>query len=130
MLGGGFLQNFVIRKARDLGYYVYCLDANPNAEGLQSANESAVINIVDEDACLAFAREKNVDGKPCGVCFKPKSVAQVKDSVNFILGDEQLKNMLVNNALARLHSEYNIHTVWDKLIHIWNLEYNEHKNNN
>ncbi len=62
MLGGGFLQNFVIRKARDLGYYVYCLDANPNAEGLQSANESAVINIVDEDACLAFAREKNVDG--------------------------------------------------------------------
>lgn len=62
MLGGGFLQNFVIRKARDLGYYVYCLDANPNAEGFQAANESAVINIVDEEACLAFAREKKVDG--------------------------------------------------------------------
>ena len=61
-LGGGFLQNFVIRRARDLGYYVYCLDANPNAEGFQSANESAVINIVDEESCLAFAREKNIDG--------------------------------------------------------------------
>ena len=62
MLGGGFLQNFVITKARELGYYVYCLDANPNAVGFQSASESAVINIVDEEACLAFAREKNIDG--------------------------------------------------------------------
>lgn len=62
ILGGGFLQDFVIRKARALGYYVYCLDANPNSVGFQSANESAVINIVDEDACLVYAREKNIDG--------------------------------------------------------------------
>lgn len=62
MLGGGFLQNFVIKKARELGYYVYCLDADPNAVGFQSASEYAVINIVDQEACLAFAREKQVDG--------------------------------------------------------------------
>lgn len=62
ILGGGFLQRFVIHKARELGYYVYCLDANPNAVGFQFANESAVVNIIDEEACLAFAREKNVNG--------------------------------------------------------------------
>ena len=62
MLGGGFLQNFVIKKARDLGYFVYCLDADPNAVGFCTANEHAVINIVDEQACLKFAKEKNVDG--------------------------------------------------------------------
>lgn len=62
MLGGGFLQNFVIKKARDLGYYVYCLDADPNAIGFESANESAVINIIDPEACLQYAKEKNVDG--------------------------------------------------------------------
>ena len=62
MLGGGFLQSFVIKKARGLGYYVYCLDANSNACGFQFANESAVINIVDEEACLAYAREKKIDG--------------------------------------------------------------------
>ena len=62
MLGGGFLQNFVIKKARDLGYYVYCLDADPNAIGFESANESAVINIIDPEACLNSAREKKVDG--------------------------------------------------------------------
>ena len=62
MLGGGFLQNFVIKKAREMGYYVFCLDADPNALGFLSANEHAVINIVDEEACLAYARGKNVDG--------------------------------------------------------------------
>ena len=62
MLGGGFLQNFVIRKATSMGYYVLCLDADPNALGFKIADEHAVINIVDEEACLAYAREKHVDG--------------------------------------------------------------------
>lgn len=62
MLGGGFLQNYVIKKARDLGYFVYCLDADPNAVGFSTANEHAVINIVDEQACLKFAKEKYVSG--------------------------------------------------------------------
>lgn len=62
MLGGGFLQNFVIKKAREMGYYVYCLDADPKAVGFESANESAVINIIDPKACLKYAKEKNVDG--------------------------------------------------------------------
>ena len=62
MLGGGFLQNFVIRKAKSMGYYVLCLDADPNALGFQIADEYAVINIVDEEACLSYAREKQIDG--------------------------------------------------------------------
>lgn len=62
MLGGGFLQNYVIKKARELGYYVYCLDADPNAVGFENASEHAVINIIDLDACLQYAREKAVDG--------------------------------------------------------------------
>ena len=62
MLGGGFLQTFVIKKARELGYYVYCLDADPKAIGFESANESAAINIIDPDACFQYAKEKNVDG--------------------------------------------------------------------
>ena len=62
MLGGGFLQNFVIKKAREMGYYVYCLDADPKALGFESANESSVINIIDPEACLQYATEKNVDG--------------------------------------------------------------------
>lgn len=62
MLGGGFLQCFVIKKAKQLGYEVHVLDANPQAEGFKYADAYAVINIVDEEACLAYARSENVDG--------------------------------------------------------------------
>mgnify|MGYP004476630547 CR=1 FL=1 len=62
MLGGGFLQNFVIKKAKAMGYYVLCLDADPNAVGFKIADEYAVINIVDEEACLAYALKKQIDG--------------------------------------------------------------------
>ena len=62
MLGGGFLQTFVIKKAKQLGYFVHVLDANPNAEGFKYADKYAAINIVDEEACLKYARENNVDG--------------------------------------------------------------------
>lgn len=62
MLGGGFLQKYVICKAKTMGYHVLCLDADPNAVGFAIADEHAVINIVDEEACLAYARDKQVDG--------------------------------------------------------------------
>jgi biotin carboxylase len=62
MLGGGFLQDYVIKRARELGYYVCCLDANPNAIGFKSANESCVINIVDQLGCLEYAMRNRIDG--------------------------------------------------------------------
>lgn len=62
MLGGGFLQCFVIKKAKQLGYRVLVLDADPDAMGFKLADDYAVINIVDEVACLKYAQEHKVDG--------------------------------------------------------------------
>ena len=62
IIGGGFLQTFVIKKAKQLGYCVHVLDANPNAEGFKYADKFAVINIVDEESCLTYARNNNIDG--------------------------------------------------------------------
>lgn len=62
MLGGGFLQNYVIKKAKSLGYRVLVLDGNPSAVGFKEADEYEVINIVDEEACLKYARKHNIDG--------------------------------------------------------------------
>ena len=45
MLGGGFLQTYVIKRAKELGYYVHVLDGDPNAMGYSFADEYAVINI-------------------------------------------------------------------------------------
>lgn len=62
VLGAGFLQRYVIRKAKELGYRVLAIDGNPNAVGFADADESASVNIVDQDACLAYAKQHHVDG--------------------------------------------------------------------
>lgn len=62
IIGAGFLQDFVILKSRELGYYTIAIDGSPDAIGLGHADKSAVVNIVDKDACLEFARQEQVDG--------------------------------------------------------------------
>ena len=62
IIGAGFLQTFVIKKAKELGYYTLTVDGNPHAEGFEFADEYKCIDIVDEEACLNYALEKRVDG--------------------------------------------------------------------
>lgn len=62
IIGAGFLQDFVIRKAKSMGYETLAVDADPNAVGFSHADKHAVINIVDEKACLDYARKENIDG--------------------------------------------------------------------
>ena len=62
VIGAGFLQDFVIRKAVSMGYEVLTVDADPNAVGFSHAHKHAVINIVDEAACLNYARKEKIDG--------------------------------------------------------------------
>ncbi|EGA90824.1 CarB family protein [Planococcus donghaensis MPA1U2] len=62
VLGSGFLQSFLIKKAKELGYYVLTIDRNPNAVGFKYADYYDVIDIVDQEACLKFALEHDVDG--------------------------------------------------------------------
>lgn len=62
IIGAGFLQDFVIQKAKSMGYITLTVDADPHAVGFAHADGHAVINIVDEQACLAYAREQQIDG--------------------------------------------------------------------
>ncbi|MBE7001280.1 MAG: ATP-grasp domain-containing protein [Ruminococcaceae bacterium] len=62
VVGAGFLQAFVIKKAKEMGYTVVAVDANPNAEGFAYADKYAVINIVDAQACLEYAKAEQIDG--------------------------------------------------------------------
>ena len=62
IIGAGFLQAYVIRRAKELGYDTYALDGDPNAVGFQIADHSACINIVDEQACLEYAAENRING--------------------------------------------------------------------
>ena len=62
IIGAGFLQDFVICKAKAMGYETYTVDADPNASGFKHADHYGVVNIVDEKACLEYARENQIDG--------------------------------------------------------------------
>lgn len=62
IIGAGFLQDFVIRKAVSLGYETLTVDADSNAVGFKHAHKSAVIDIIDEKACLEYAQKENIDG--------------------------------------------------------------------
>jgi len=62
VIGAGFLQDFVIHKAKSMGYETLAVDANPNAVGFKHADKYKVINIVDEKACLEYAKSEKIDG--------------------------------------------------------------------
>ena len=62
IVGAGFLQDFVIQKAKSLGHEVLAVDGNPDAVGFQHADGHEVINIVDEKACLEYAKREQIDG--------------------------------------------------------------------
>ena len=62
VIGSGFLQDFVICKAKSMGYETLAVDANPKAVGFSHADKYKVINIIDEQACLEYAKEEKIDG--------------------------------------------------------------------
>ena len=67
VLAAGILQVPVIKKAKEMGYYVIAADGNPNAIGLQYADKPVVVNITSEEEVLHIAREERIDGviHPC-----------------------------------------------------------------
>ena len=62
IIGAGFLQDYVIMKARELGYYTIAIDGSPYAVGLGHADEAAVVDIIDQEACYEFAKNKDIQG--------------------------------------------------------------------
>lgn len=67
VLAAGILQIPIIKKAREMGYYVIATDGDPNACGLQYADKAICVNITSEEDMLRVAREENIDGviHPC-----------------------------------------------------------------
>lgn len=67
VIAAGLLQIPVIKKARDMGYYVIAADGDACAPGLAKADKGVVVNIRDKESMLKLAREEKIDGTihPC-----------------------------------------------------------------
>ncbi|MEJ8777873.1 ATP-grasp domain-containing protein [Pseudogracilibacillus sp. ICA-222130] len=66
IVGSGFLQSFIIKKAKEMGLYTIALDKNNNAIGFKYADEHYCIDIVNEYECLKVAKQLNIDGVVTG----------------------------------------------------------------
>lgn len=85
IIGASILQLPAIRKAKELGYYVGVADYNPNAVGIQEADEYFNVSTIDVDGVVRVAQEFRPDGimtlatdmpmravaKACEVCGLP-----------------------------------------------------------
>ena len=68
VLAAGLLQIPVIKKAREMGYYVIAADDDPNAPGMALADKAIVPGgLMNEEKMVAIAKEEKVDGviHPC-----------------------------------------------------------------
>lgn len=67
VLGAGILQVAVIKKARQMGYFVIATDEDPEAYGLKYASKGIVVNITSEEEMLRVARREKINGviHPC-----------------------------------------------------------------
>lgn len=62
VIGAGPLQLPLIKKVKELGHQAICVDGNINAIGFSIADKWKNINIIDQEACLQYAKEQNIDG--------------------------------------------------------------------
>lgn len=67
VLAAGLLQIPVIKKAKELRYYVIAADGCAEAPGLKYADKAVVVNITSEEEMLEIARKEQIDGviHPC-----------------------------------------------------------------
>lgn len=68
VLAAGLLQIPVIKKAREMGYYVIAVDDDPNAPGMALADKAIIPGgLMNEEKLVAIAKEEQIDGviHPC-----------------------------------------------------------------
>ena len=102
MIGGGFLQTYVIKKARSLGYEVHVVDGDSHAMGYQYANQYEVIDIKDEEKCLRYALENQVDGVlTAATDFSVLSMSRIASELNLPGINYEAAKRIKNKAAVR-----------------------------
>ena len=129
IIGAGFLQDFVIQKAKELGYYTIAIDGSPDAIGLLHAHKSAVVNIVDAQACYAFAKNEDIDGVlTAATDYGVLSASYVAEKLGLpglkyeaarrIKNKYEVRRRLIDSKVDDTHDAYEVgsDTALDKLI--------------
>lgn len=108
VLAAGLLQIPIIKKGRELGYYVIAVDGDKNAIGLQFADKAICANITNPDEMLDIAREENIDGviHPCSE-VSMSVMGRINDCLHLFGVSEQAAIRATNKHLMRQAFEQN-----------------------
>ena len=102
IIGAGFLQGFVIKKAKELGYITLAVDANPNAIGFKYADRYAVINITDAKACLEYAVKENINGvMTAATDYGVLTASYIANKMGLVGLDYEVAKLIKNKYLTR-----------------------------
>lgn len=102
IIGAGFLQSFVIQKAKEIGYETLAVDADPDAVGFRYADKHKVINIVDEKDCLDYAKKERIDGVlTAATDYGVLTAAYIADQMNLIGLDYEVAKLIKNKCKVR-----------------------------
>ncbi|MDY0100465.1 MAG: ATP-grasp domain-containing protein [Bacilli bacterium] len=102
IVGAGFLQSFIIQKARALGYHTIAIDGSSTAVGFQDADEHFVVDIKDKDKILSLAKEKKIDGIITGATdYGVISTSYVAKNLGLIGLNYDSANLIKNKYLTR-----------------------------
>ena len=74
VLGGFTLACDIIRRAQEMGAYVYVADYNPNVPGSKIADKFVTISATDVEAIVEFCKKEGIDGVTTGfvdILLKP-----------------------------------------------------------
>jgi biotin carboxylase len=102
VVGAGFLQSFVIRKARGMGVHVVAVDRDPEAPGFKWADKAVIVDITDHKGCLKVAEDEEIDAV-LSVCtdLAVKTVAFVAGALGLPGLSTQAARTCTNKALMR-----------------------------
>lgn len=102
VIGAGFLQDFVIRKAVSMGYETLAIDADANAIGFSHAHKHALINIIDQESCLEYAKKEHINGVlTAATDFGVLSVSYISEQLGLPGLDYSVAQLIKNKYRVR-----------------------------
>ncbi|MBW6473095.1 MAG: ATP-grasp domain-containing protein [Anaerolineaceae bacterium] len=112
-IGAGFLQAFIIKRAMELGYRTISIDKNPKSVGFKFADEHEVVDIIDVDACLAYAHKKNIDGVlTAATDYGVLSASKIANEFNLPGLDFNVANVIKNKySVRKILYQHSIETI-------------------
>lgn len=107
VIGAGEYQIPLMKRLKEFGHAVYCIDGNPNAPGLQYADAFRVIDVCDKEASLIYAEKTGIDAvMTYGATITLPTVAYIGNRLGLPVLNEQAAEIskskfVIKQCLAR-----------------------------